>query len=107
MVDLDQDRILTKSSSPISWKLLPVDLECALRTRLYSMQQQQQQQQQQQEPEPEQEPEQDDGGGVESECTVPMYPDHLAARTPPVHPTAPTAPTTSATISATTSVSSW
>jgi hypothetical protein len=101
MVDLDQDRILTKSSSPISWKLLPVDLECALRTRLYSMQQQQQQQQQQ-------EPEQDDGGGVESECTVPMYPDHLAARTPPVQPTAPTtSATTSATISATISVSSW
>ena len=34
IVDLDNDRILTKSNSPISWKYLPADLECALRTRL-------------------------------------------------------------------------
>ena len=38
MVDLDSDRILTRSRSPpVSWKNLPVDIEAALRTRLHGL----------------------------------------------------------------------
>ena len=38
VVDLDSDRILTRSRSPpVSWKNLPVDIEAALRTRLHGL----------------------------------------------------------------------